>query len=383
MSVVRKTEASGAVTRWTVWGSRVAAGWSLAYLVLAVVWLVGVAGYPFTVAGAERSGFTPLDGVARSVGALVVMALAGIGVLVSFAMASVATPRALTRRLVTASAATLGVCLAVVVPDYRVLVTVAYTPMALVGGLIGVVDPTVIAFAYRWPVVNLMLFTVAGIAFGAAAVGYWRRTGDGCGSCGRAAAGTAWTSPSGAARWGRWATGVAVAVPVGYAVTRLAWVLGIPLGISAEFLNTISSIVYVGAALGGMAIGGAVLTLGLVQRWGEAVPRWVPWLGGRRVPVAAAVAPAYAVSVVVTSAGLMFLRLAVSGGFDDVVPGAGGQWAAWLPEMFWPLWGVALAAAATAYWLRRREPCGTCGGGTATPPQSRQSHVDAVWGGRA
>jgi hypothetical protein len=28
----------------------------------------------------------------------------------------------------------------------------------------------------------------------------------------------------------------------------------------------------------------ALLTLGLVRPWGEVAPRWIPWLGGRRVP---------------------------------------------------------------------------------------------------
>jgi hypothetical protein len=28
--------------------------------------------------------------------------------------------------------------------------------------------------------------------------------------------------------------------------------------------------------------------------------------------------------------------------------------AGWLPEMFWPLWGVALGLSTYAYWLRRR-----------------------------
>ncbi|MBB6171846.1 hypothetical protein HNR23_001906 [Nocardiopsis mwathae] len=33
-------------------------------------------------------------------------------------------------------------------------------------------------------------------------------------------------------------------------------------------------------------------TLGLVHRWGEAVPRWVPLAGGRRIPGTAVVLPA-------------------------------------------------------------------------------------------
>ncbi|MFC5747800.1 hypothetical protein [Actinomadura rugatobispora] len=41
----------------------------------------------------------------------------------------------------------------------------------------------------------------------------------------------------------------------------------------------------------------ALLTLGLVQPWGEALPRWIPLLGGRRVPPMAAVVPAVAGSI--------------------------------------------------------------------------------------
>lgn len=36
----------------------------------------------------------------------------------------------------------------------------------------------------------------------------------------------------------------------------------------------------------------ALLTLGLVKPWGERVPSWIPLLGGRNVPVRAAVVPA-------------------------------------------------------------------------------------------
>src|SRR5262245_8487312 len=36
----------------------------------------------------------------------------------------------------------------------------------------------------------------------------------------------------------------------------------------------------------------AFLTVGLVSRWGEVLPRWIPWLGGRPVPPFAAFVPA-------------------------------------------------------------------------------------------
>jgi hypothetical protein len=67
------------------------------------------------------------------------------------------------------------------------------------------------------------------------------------------------------------------------------------------------------------------------------------------------------VSVVVTSAGAMFVRFGVTGRLGAMFPGGNSDVAAWLPEMFWPLWGAALAAAAYAYWLRRRGECAACG----------------------
>ncbi|WP_067825468.1 hypothetical protein [Actinomadura kijaniata] len=44
--------------------------------------------------------------------------------------------------------------------------------------------------------------------------------------------------------------------------------------------------------LSAVSLGAALLTVGLVRPWGEVFPRWIPGLGGRRVPVLAAVVPA-------------------------------------------------------------------------------------------
>ena len=49
---------------------------------------------------------------------------------------------------------------------------------------------------------------------------------------------------------------------------------------------------------------GAVLMLGLVQRWGEVFPRWMIGLAGRRVPIALAVVPASIVSVLLIVGGI-------------------------------------------------------------------------------
>lgn len=125
-----------------------------------------------------------------------------------------------------------------------------------------------------------------------------------------------------------------------------------------------------GAALATIAVVGALLTLGLVQRWGEIVPRWLPFLGGRRVPVWFAVVPASLIAVLVTASGLMFIRLTLTGTLD-VIFGEGKlafsaeNWAVLAPELLWPLWGVALGLATLAYYYRRRGRCQHCGRGSS------------------
>ena len=94
------------------------------------------------------------------------------------------------------------------------------------------------------------------------------------------------------------------------------------------------------------------LTTGLLARWGEVFWSWVPRVGGRPVPVAAAVVPGLIVAGATTSAGLSFWRLVLVGELSRL-PGAADDWAAWAPELLWPVWGVALAVACLAYLGRR------------------------------
>ena len=69
------------------------------------------------------------------------------------------------------------------------------------------------------------------------------------------------------------------------------------------------------------------------------------------------------VSVLVTTAGLTFVRLTLNGKLG-VILGNGvlgaENWAALAPELLWPLWGAALAAT-FAYYYRRRGRCEVCG----------------------
>jgi hypothetical protein len=145
---------------------------------------------------------------------------------------------------------------------------------------------------------------------------------------------------------------VAAIVPLVYATTRWVWALGIPLGIDAHLLQAAGEGAWAGAVLGTVAICGAGLTLGLARDWGETFPRWLPFVGGRSVPMVLAVVPASVVAILVTAAGLMFWRRTLLGVGAFTL--SGGSWAALGPELLWPLWGVALGAATLAYYLRRR-----------------------------
>nr|WP_051876847.1 hypothetical protein [Cellulosimicrobium sp. MM] len=191
-----------------------------------------------------------------------------------------------------------------------------------------------------------------------------RRGAGACASCGRRHDGhdPAWTTPAAAARWGRTAALVAAAIPTFYAVTRIAWVLGIPLGFSPDDVAQLAGDDGWVAALGlgGFALVGAVLTLGLFQRWGEVFPRWTVGLAGRRVPVGLAVVPATVVAVAVLPAGL---SLIVLGFGESRLALTADSWGAVGPTLLWPVWSLALGAATYAYWLRRRGACRVCGRG--------------------
>ncbi|MFJ7416289.1 hypothetical protein ACIQWZ_36640 [Streptomyces sp. NPDC098077] len=229
--------------------------------------------------------------------------------------------------------------------DFRILGNLAYVFMLKFG-------------AIDWTVINQLFAVVSVGLMLASAIVYRRRTSGACTGCGRTGSGAGWTTPQAAARWGKRAAWTAVAVPLLYAGTRWAWALGIPLGISEELWEEgkEDNLWIAGAALATMGALGSLLTLGLVQRWGEVFPRWMVGLRGRRVPLGLAVVPATLVSVMVTIAGVMYIRLHFQGAFDN----QRDDWGATVPEMIWPVWGIALAAATLAYYFRRRGACRRC-----------------------
>ncbi|GAA3150602.1 hypothetical protein [Nonomuraea salmonea] len=97
----------------------------------------------------------------------------------------------------------------------------------------------------------------------------------------------------------------------------------------------------------------ALLCIGLVRRWGEVVPGWIPAIGGRRVPPMAAVVPA-------TGGGLLLAALTVWmaltwAGVSDRIAYENGWWEVLSMVCLTPmaLWGPITLALAWAYHRRR------------------------------
>ncbi|MFF4603629.1 hypothetical protein ACFY12_12930 [Streptomyces sp. NPDC001339] len=108
----------------------------------------------------------------------------------------------------------------------------------------------------------------------------------------------------------------------------------------------------------------AFTAIGLIARWGEVFPRWIPFLRGRRVPTKAAVIPAAIGSTVLTFLWTVLALVTQIMGTTirgDDLPGdspseAGGWEAVSFYVCYTPLilWGPLLAVLTVAYAKRRR-----------------------------
>jgi hypothetical protein len=348
--------------------------WSLAYGLLALSWALGATGYPFDEAVDPDARLSLLGGVAPRVGAGGLATLALPGAVVGAVMLR-GRGRGPVRRLAIGFGALTAITFAVLLPDLRVLVVMAYTPVLVASAPFGWPPGVSLASEFTWPLVHQLVVMTGGIAWAGATLRYRRRTAGSCERCGRALGaldeqGVAW-----AVQWGRRAVAVAVVIPLLYVATRWAWAVGIPLGMPVDDLRA-----YVGnQRLGGVLLAsvaalGALLTTGLVLPWGEVVPGWVRYLGGRRIPAGLAIVPASLMTIVITSAGLAFVRSVLVGG----MPFRSDDWGVVGPTLLWPVWGGALGVATLAYFYRRRGRCGTCGRGSSAREQVSDATPDSI-----
>lgn len=107
----------------------------------------------------------------------------------------------------------------------------------------------------------------------------------------------------------------------------------------------------------------AFTAVGLVARWGEVFPRWIPLLRGRRVPPKAVVGVAAIGATVLTLLWTVLILITQIMGvtirgddLPDSFPSQAGGWkAVWFYACYVPLilWGPLLAVLTVAYWKRR------------------------------
>ena len=362
------TARGGGVRDWQRWAPYAAVAWSLVYAALGFYWAVSGRGFPYTPETlSDVTG--PVVGRFGPGGAWIVVILAGIpAAALGIAMLRGVRSRVLRPLFISAGALLAGVLLLLMI-EFTLLIQLAYIPFVVFNLLTGTEFGQVFVESLaqsKWTIAHQLLCLTGGFLWLATTIIYARRSGDACLYCGRRDGSQRWNSPEQAARWGRIAVYVAMVTPVIYALTRYAWALGIPLGMSEEHwrLGQERGEWISGLFLATFGLVGALLMLGLVQRWGEVFPRWMVGLAGRRVPIALAVVPASIMSVLFMVGGIavwsgytQMADAAVTIGEDmGIVVG---------PVLLFPVWGVALAVATLGYYYRRRGPCSVCGRGAS------------------
>ncbi|MET3848839.1 MULTISPECIES: hypothetical protein [unclassified Paenibacillus] len=345
--VRRKKGIGGLLNRWPAWIGSAAMIWSLIYGGLHLYWLLGGNGYPFKHGsmGIFSALITYIPQLPA--GAIFVM-ICIAGVFVGVVMHGEPT-RILPRWLILGYAWGFAIALILLIPDISLIMSMAY------------------AFLFKFTFTGQMLFQLYCI-LGAflwtfAGLGYRRKSLRACMHCGRSEGGNHRLMN----RLGRIATVIAALAPVPYAVSRFAWALNIPLGVDSSFVRDfprMNPMAYVTEwVFGSLCIGGGLLTLGLIKKWGEVFPRWFPFVGGKRVPISLAVIPSLFVAVPVTAAGVVF-SFAYLGILFNFIPLDGFPLNAVQggigPMILWVPWGVALGVAAVTYYYRRRGACGYC-----------------------
>lgn len=303
------------------WAPPAAALWSLLTMILGLFWTFGGPGFPFGEndprAGETGSLFAGAD--AATLGpAIAVAGVAGT-------VAAVLIARGRRAGWLSGTSWLIGAVLLLAVPDVRVLQNFAY----LFFGHTGLWDAALAA--QLWSMAGGALFAITAVAA--------RRR--------RASGGPARRL----VRHRRGITYLAAALALPYPVVRIGWALGIPVGVPASYLADASVQLRVGESLlGALAIGGAVLTVGLVRSWGTVFPRWVPVVRGRPVPVWLAVLPGAWAALLIVQAGLRVIGWTLTdGSLTAQTWGMGG------PGLFWLPWGLAVGAATYAYAAHRRE----------------------------
>ncbi|MCR2821200.1 hypothetical protein [Lederbergia panacisoli] len=341
--------------RWPHWIGYVAVIWSLLYAGMHLYWFFGGMGYPFQIERTDDHLFAAMiTYLPQTAGGVLFVIFCLLGVFFGLIMQNhkkVSIPR----WLLVGYSWGFAISLILFIPDINLIAAMAYAFL--------------FKFAFNWQMGNQIICIIGALLWMLTAVAYQRKIRNACVYCGR-------TDTQGTllfVRMGNLFTIIAALAPLPYAITRFAWALNIPLGVSSQFLADFSTLNEAARvtewAFGFLCVGGSGLTLGLIQKWGEIFPRWFPFIGGKRVPIMLAVIPAAIVALAVTAAGFVFtfqfLSLTLHFTTTDSII-LEQLWGAVGPMVFWVPWGVFLGLSAIAYYYRRRGLCSHCGRGKKT-----------------
>ncbi|NEC67085.1 hypothetical protein [Streptomyces sp. SID9727] len=163
-------------------------------------------------------------------------------------------------------------------------------------------------------------------------------------------------SPAPAPLWARRAASAVLWASMPSALWRFAVVAGVPLGLADSEYDAMlvpgwGYLVVPLLSVFQEAL--AFLTLGLVRPWGEVWPRWIPHLGGRRVPVMAATVPAAVGALACTVYGVLFVWTTLHADME-ITPW--GQWVMTLCYVPIVAWGPLLGVVTAHYYRRRTRP---------------------------
>lgn len=303
------------------WAVAAAGAWSFLVAVLGVLWATDLIRSPFGVNDprAEDVG-SYLGGLEPTQTGLVAVGVGLAGVLTAFGLW-----RLPGRGWPVFPALCVSFVLVLVVPDGRVVQNFAYLFFLYTG-------------LWDSGLAAMLVSMVGGLFFGMAALAHLVR-------------GRSLLDVPREPRWAVAVTCTAAALALPYPIVRIAWSLGLPLGVPADYLDGwgLPERLGVGLVLGGLPVMGAILTIGLIRPWGEIFPRWIPRLRGRRVPIWVAVIPGLWAAALISQGGLRTVTWSVG----DLGGMSWDSWGAGLPGLFFLPWGLTLAAAVYAYTVRR------------------------------
>lgn len=307
---------------WRQWLVVAAGVWSVVAIVVGALWATGVTRSPLGTndprAVDMSSYFAGVEPWLTGLGTIVI---GTAGIVIGLLMLLLPG-----HRWPVIPALCLAALLLVVVPDVRVIQNFTY----LFFGYIGLWDRALAA---------MLISTVGGLLWALASVG-------------QLLGGRGLRHSAARRRWAVPVTYLAGALALPYPITRIAWGLGIPLGTpSLDWIEAWWVRLGLVLVFGGLPVGGALLTVGLVRPWGEVFPRWIPLLRRRRVPIWFAVIPGAAAVILITQMGLRVTPQAIVG----LPTMTWTTWASAAPGIFTLPWGLALSAAVYAYAARRLE----------------------------